>query len=106
MSHFLVMVSMWIPLIILLTLWAFMQWFGKLPPVERIAAFMDSLNTRGGAGLVLLLLTIFFFRYAINIRISNSQDAELWGFLSATCFGAAFGALLTMLTGENKNKQG
>lgn len=88
-------------------------WYKRYPPMEDLASLSNVVNSRGGNILVLVVLSLLFFQigmkfmyYLIDLMVNNKLGPDnamaMLGvqFCTGTAFGAAFGALLKTMTGE------
>jgi hypothetical protein len=106
--------ELWLPILFFTLLWAVMQWHGKLPSTQSIQEFTAVLNSRGGNILVLIIASLYFFRYSMYIFLhllnmvkdktitqDNAFALMAIQFITTSAFGGAMGALLKTMTGES-----
>lgn len=92
-------------------------WFGKLPTIETFTKLVDTLNTRGGNILILLVLSAFgmfasvrMLYYLVQLSVDgrlqqdNSFALLSISFLTNTITGAFIGALLKTMSGDTEIK--
>jgi hypothetical protein len=92
---------------------ALFSWFGKLPSVESITKFMQSLNTKGGNLFLLAGFTVLFsvisvrmFLYLIDLRVhkllapDDAYALQVVTWLTGGVSGGFIAALLKTMTGD------
>lgn len=98
----------------LVFVWSVLQARGKTPSVSSLQDLASAINSRGGNIIVLLGLTLIFhltgmrFIYYVigqielgKVTASDAIVALGVTYITGTCFGGAFGALLKTMTGES-----
>lgn len=106
--------TIYVPIILFIAAWAFMQWHGKLPSTDSIQALATISATKGGNIIILLVMSLAFFYSGLRLIyycLGQSIDGKVATdnavmmlaitFVTGTAFGATLGALLKTMTGEN-----
>jgi hypothetical protein len=105
--------AIWIPTFLFLVLIAFMQWHGKLPSVQSIAALASVTNSKGGNILVLAAFSTLFFFSAVKMiywsiekmiegKLEPANAVVMMGltFVTGSAFGGSFSSMLKAMSGE------
>ena len=103
---------------ILLFVLLYMHAKGKGIDLDAVKDAVSFLNSKGGNILVLLALTVFFFKSAMEmyyrmiymiaskaITPDNAVAINGWTFVTGVAFGGAFAALLKSLGGEEPQQK-
>lgn len=100
---------------VVLVLWAFMQYRGKLPSMQSFKDFADVINSAGGNILLLSVFTAwslsiamrtFYYLLALPDDRLSKADAIVTAvitFVTGSVFGLFAGALIKTLTGGKAN---
>ena len=103
----------WFMIWLFVLLLVFLAWHNKLPRVATVHEFFDALNSRGGNIVILGLMSIAFFKSAMQMfywtmdkivdgKVSADNAILLAGFsfVTGTAFGGSFSSMLKGMTGE------
>ncbi len=109
----------WLTGMVVLAVWAALQWTKKLPTIQSVHQFTETLNTRGGNILILTMLMLFFFHKSIwlftllmdlskpgvsgepLIRQDNAFALMALQFVTASAFGGASAAMYKTMTSDS-----
>lgn len=98
---------------VLILLYAFFQYTGKLPSIESVQALANVVNTKGGNILALAAFSLVFFFTGLGLiywSLNRMMESKLTvdnavlmmglSWISGTAFGGAFSSMLKVMSGE------
>ena len=104
----------WIMVWAFVLLFVILLWYKKLPAISSWHEFFNAVNSRGGNIVLLGILSIAFFRAAMQMfywsmdkivdgKLSADNAILLAGvtFVTGSAFGGAFSSMLKGMTGES-----
>lgn len=99
--------------------WLILMILRIAPEVRSVKYLISTLNDKGGHILILVVLTVMFFRAAMELlyfSLANIVDGKIdsqnallvqgFQFVTGTAFGASIGALLTSMNASNERAGG